>query len=131
MRSSILSRLVLLILLGGQLSIATMPAQAGVLGTGDYLAQDGAAAGDRAERIRRVRDFLAEDRVRAQLESLGVDAAAADARVASLSDAELARLDARLDQLPAGQGVIGVVGVVFVVLLILELVGVTDIFKSF
>ena len=48
----------------------------------------------------------------------------------ALSAAELAQLDGRLDQLPAGAGIVEVVGVVFVVLLILELVGVTDIFTA-
>jgi hypothetical protein len=74
---------------------------------------------------------LDREAVQAQLVSLGVDPADAKARVAALSDAELQRLDGRLAELPAGAGVIEVVGIVFVVLLILELVGVTDIFKSF
>ncbi len=62
--------------------------------------------------------------VQARLQQLGVSPELARQRIARLSDAELARLD----QLPAGAGVIEVVGLVFIVLIILELVGVTDIF---
>ncbi|HZD53602.1 MAG TPA: PA2779 family protein, partial [Woeseiaceae bacterium] len=73
---------------------------------------------------------LSRDSVRQQLEKLGVDPADAKARVASLSDAELASLDQRMNELPSGSGAIEVLGVVFLVLLVLELVGITDIFKS-
>jgi len=52
----------------------------------------------------------------------------AQARVASLSDLELAQLDGQLDSLPAG-GSLALVGAVFVVLMILEFTGVIDIFK--
>ena len=59
---------------------------------------------------------------------LGADPAQVDGRIASLSDAELMRVQGELDRAPAG-GVLAVVGIVFVVLLILELTGVIDIFK--
>jgi hypothetical protein len=69
--------------------------------------------------------------VRAQLENLGVDPAAATARVASLTDRELADVSSQIEALPAGgDGVLVVVGIVFLVLLILELTGVIDIFKK-
>ena len=48
-----------------------------------------------------------------------------------LSSAELLELEGQLDSQVAGGDVVAIVGVVFIVLLILELVGVTDIFKSF
>ncbi|HSG88103.1 MAG TPA: PA2779 family protein [Pseudomonadales bacterium] len=134
MRSKPLTRVVLALLLGAQFALAGINAQAGVIGTDDYLtAGDGFATVATVEsqaQLQRVRDFLAEDRVQAQFTRLGVDAAQAEARVASLSASELAMLDARLAEMPAGGSVVAVVGIVFVVLLILELVGVTDIFKS-
>ncbi len=52
-------------------------------------------------------------------------------RLNGLSTAELMALEGRLDSHLAGGDAIAVIGVVFLVLLILELVGVTDIFKSF
>jgi hypothetical protein len=107
-----------LLVLGG-------PASAATFGVDSYL-----AAEERQATVDRVRDFLAEDRVRAQLEHLGVDAGDASERVASLTDAELLELDARMEELPAGGDVIAVVGIVFVVLLVLELLGVTNVFTA-
>lgn len=86
---------------------------------------------ERAETVARVQAALDREAVQSQLVAHGVDPAAAGERVAALTDAELRYLDARLAELPAGAGVVEIVGVVFVVLLILELVGITDIFKSF
>ena len=60
---------------------------------------------------------------------LGADPLQADARVASLSDAELMKLQGQLDRLPAGGDALAVIGIVFIVLLILELTGVTNIFN--
>jgi len=107
------------------LSTLALPAQAGVIGTEAAL-----AAEQRQVTLDRVERRLAQDNVRAALQRLGADPATVSDRVASLSDAELAQLDSRLGELPAGAGVIEVVGVVFVVLLVLEIVGVTDIFTA-
>lgn len=109
------------------LLLATLapPLQAGMIGTEAAL-----AAEERRATLNRVQERLARDNVRAALLRLGADPASVDERVVSLSNAELAQLDDRLDGLPAGAGVIEVVGVVFVVLLVLEIVGVTDIFTA-
>lgn len=101
-------------------------AAAGVIGTRTVMMQ-----AERADAVARVQSALDREAVQAQLVAHGVDPAAAKARIASLSNEELRQLDGRLAELPAGAGVVEIVGVVFVVLLILELVGVTDIFKSF
>lgn len=86
----------------------------------------------RDARIAHINNFLAQDNVRGQLVGLGVDPKDAQARVASLTDAELATLNERIDTLPAGgASVFVVLGVVFLVLVILELVGVINVFKSF
>jgi hypothetical protein len=74
---------------------------------------------------------LARDQVRNQMLALGVDPADVAARVARLTDSELATLAQRMDQMPAGGDAIAVIGIVFLVLLILEAVGVIDIFKKF
>ena len=100
-------------------------ASAGLIGT-----QSAIAAQERQARVERVEAVLARDDVRQQLQAMGVDADAAQARVASMTDAEIDRVAQHIDQLPAGAGVIEVIGVVFVVLLILEILGVTDIFKK-
>jgi hypothetical protein len=100
-------------------------ASAGMIGTGEVL-----AGADRAARMERVEAALAGADVQRQLVALGVEPADAAQRVAALSDAELATLDAHLSDLPAGgDSVLAVIGIVFVVLFILEITGVTDIFK--
>jgi hypothetical protein len=88
--------------------------------------------GQRVERIDRIHAALARDDVQRTMVALGVDAADAAQRVASLSDAELIALEGNLNLLPAGStSVIAVVGIVAIVLIILELVGVTNIFTNF
>lgn len=98
---------------------------AGMIGT-EYLVE----ADARADSIARIESFLARADVAKQLQSLGVDKADIEARLAGLTNAELLSLEGRLDQQVAGGDALAVVGVVFLVLLILEIVGVTDIFKS-
>ncbi|MCI0517576.1 MAG: PA2779 family protein [Woeseiaceae bacterium] len=86
----------------------------------------------RTAQIERVSALLAEQQVRDQLIRYGVDPQDATLRVAALSDSELQALDQKISELPAGaNGALEVIGIVMLVLLILELVGVTDIFKSF
>lgn len=100
-------------------------AYAGVITT-----QQALSAEARASTEQQVRTALARDDVRQAMQHYGVNPADADARIASLSDAELLQLQGQVDRLPAGgDGLLVVLGVVFVVLLILELVGVTNIFN--
>jgi hypothetical protein len=100
-------------------------ARAGVIGTEQYM-----SSLDREATLARINTVLAREEVRTRLEHYGVDPAAADARIAALTDAELEQLATELDNLPAGGSLLGVVGIAFIVLLILELVGVIDIFKK-
>lgn len=87
---------------------------------------------ERDARIERINSVLARDSVQSRMIRLGVDPDAAAARIANLSDSELQQLEARMDDLPAGaDGALTVLGIVLLVLLVLELVGVTDVFKSF
>jgi hypothetical protein len=111
-----------------QLVIATFPqtALAGLIQTPDAI-----AAEERSVSRQQLNEALARDDVQQQLLQLGIEPGAARQRIAALTDAEIARLQNRLDTLPAGAGVLEVIGVVFVVLLILELVGVTNIFSKF
>jgi len=100
------------------------PAAAGVVGTAEAIASQDSGA-------RAVVDAtLARADVRAELERLGVDAAAIEGRLDVLSEAEVATLAGQIGEAPAGGDALAVIGVVFVVLIILELVGVIDIFKK-
>jgi hypothetical protein len=85
---------------------------------------------NRAANVARVNQVLSQSAVQERLQAHGVDPIAAEARVAQLSDAELAKLADDLENAPAGGDALALVGAVFVVLLILELTGVIDIFKK-
>ena len=80
--------------------------------------------------VDRAQDALSQQHVQEQLEMLGIDPKAAQQRLASLTVDEIALLDQRLHEMPAGAGALEVIGVVFLVLLILELVGVINIFQK-
>lgn len=103
--------------------VASMPAQAAIIGTEQMVTQEARAAS-----LARVETFMASEQVATQLEAWGVAPEAVAERVAALSDAELQQLAANMETDPAG-GVLAVIGIVFVVLLILELTGVTNIFN--
>ena len=85
---------------------------------------------DRAADLGAVRAQLERADVRAQMEQMGVDAAAVEQRVARLNDQELHKLAVDMRNAPAGGDALALIGAVFVVLLILELTGVIDIFKK-
>ena len=102
-------------------------AQAAMVTTDQVVAQ-AEAAGDRARVLR----FMARDDVRQQLQALGIDPDEAARRTESLSDDEIQQIADKMDEMPAGQGVIGlllfIVVVLFLVLLITDLLGATDVF---
>lgn len=77
----------------------------------------------------RVATALQRADVSARLEALGVRPDDVQARIAALSDQEVAKLAGQLDALPAGgDGIIGAIVLVFLVLLLTDIVGLTKIF---
>ena len=98
---------------------------AGIIGT-----QAVTVAAERAAQVDSLQSLTASEQVTARLVALGVDPQWAAERVSSLTDEELARLSAEMEQMPAGAGVVEIAGIVFIVLLILELTGAIDIFKK-
>lgn len=80
----------------------------------------------------KVRAFLDREDVWTALTAQGIDPLEAKARLDSLSDAEIQQISDRIDQLPAGGGVLEAVAIIaivlFLVLLILDMIGVTDVF---
>lgn len=118
------------VMMAAVLLVVSVPAglaRAGLVATEDLIGES--RPDDRA----RVLEFLARDDVRAQMARLGVDPSEAAARVAALSDGEVARLAGVMDTVPAGQAhpaviVIAVAAFVFLVLLVTDLLGLTDIF---
>jgi len=67
-----------------------------------------------------LKQFMAHKDVRTAIVSQGVDPAEADARLNSLSDAEVIQLADQIDQLPAGGDVLGLaIAVLVIVILVL------------
>ncbi|MDA8140233.1 MAG: PA2779 family protein [Desulfobacteraceae bacterium] len=117
----------ILILAFGFLSLIVAPAKAAMVGTDDMLQAQGH---DLARQ--KVKIFLERQEVVQQLHALGVDPDEAKLRVDAMTDAEIAMVSKKIDQLPAGGDALGfilLVGVVvFIVLVITDIMGVTDVF---
>lgn len=112
-----------LLLAVSMLGAQVAPVQAGMIGTDQVLA---------AEQGRINRDNLASllerEDLQRQLSALGVDVKDARERVAGLTDAEVARINQRVAELPAGGDVLGVVLLIFIIFVITDAIGATDIF---
>jgi len=108
-------------------TVPLAPARAALVGTEEVLRQANPSA-DREK----VTTFLQRQDVRQQLISLGVDPREVDQRVAALSDQEISKIAGKIDQMPAGQGVVGAILItaliVFIVLLVTDILGYTHIF---
>ncbi|MCP4004460.1 MAG: PA2779 family protein [bacterium] len=123
LRSGTISLLALSMIVLGPV---TMSARAGMVSTESVLEAESLDA--RA----RIHELVDRERVRSELEALGVEHAEAHARIDALSDLELAAVAGQLDRLPAGGGGLGSVllagVVIFIVLIVTDSFGVTDLF---
>lgn len=99
------------------------PAQAAMVGTAQALAAEQGRL-DRNELV----TLLQREDLQRQLSALGVDVQHAQQRVAALTDAEVARINQQVAQLPAGGSALGVVLFILVVFIITDALGITDIF---
>jgi hypothetical protein len=106
-------------LLGAQVA----PAQAAMVGTAQALAAEQGRL-DRNELV----SLLEREDLQRQLSALGVDVQHAQERVAALTDAEVARINQQVAELPAGGSALGVVLFILVVFIITDALGITDIF---
>ena len=104
-----LKRLGLLISLLSMLLIPLTPVQAGLVTTDEILQQR-----DRAQLVK----MLERDDVQQQLTELGVDPVSARARVNQMTEEEVAELNGRLAELPAGAG-IGVVEILLIIIILI------------
>lgn len=115
------------IVLSAQLVLATQAvtmAQAEMLGT-DAAISKYSALGDRAVLL----NTLQKQEVRDQIVALGVDPAEAEARLAALSDAEIATILTQMEQDNAGADIIGTLFTVFIILLVTDLLCFTNLFS--
>lgn len=120
----LLQRLLVLVL-APALTLVTLPvsAQSGLISTEEVVTV-AEAQGARDK----VAGFLARDDVRQALEGHGVSSQEAAERVRAMSDAEVAHLAQRVDQLPAGGDILGLLFAVFVILLVTDILGFTKVF---
>ena len=75
-----------------------------------------------------VSQYLACADVQARLSQYGVNARDVQARIAAMSDDEVAQLAGKIDALPAGGDILGVIVLVFLVLLLTDILGFTKVF---
>jgi hypothetical protein len=126
-----MKRFIVLLLVAafGLQSMLLAPAQAAMVSTGDVLSADSSLMTDRD----RLNALMQREDIRQEFRRQGVDPNEAAARVAALSDAEVAEITARIDELPAGQSAIGIivgaVVLIFIVLLITDLLCLTSVFN--
>lgn len=118
----ITSRLLIVTTLG--LGLPLQSAHAGLVGTDKV----GASAQTQSER-ERIRSFLDREDVRKELQSQGIDADTAKARVNALTDDEVQKVAGRLDKMPAGGDIIGILFTIFVILLVTDILGFTKVFS--
>ena len=118
--------------LAGAMAVNSLPmgmAQAGIVTTEQVIEQTNA---DPARA--KLATLLQRADVRAKLVEYGVNPDEAAARIASLTDAEVAQLSSRIGDIPAGgDGVgtaIGIGLLILLILLIMDLMGVIDIFPG-
>ena len=125
MRSSHLFRKSASVLLAASLLGASLaPAQAAMVGTPQIAAAEQGRL-DRAQ----LASLLEREDLQRQLGAMGVDVEQAKARVASLTDAEVAELNQRIGELPAGGiSALGAIVLIFLVFVITDLLGATDVF---
>lgn len=109
------------------LSLMAAPAKAAMVGTPDVLQSQSSELSRQ-----KVKSFLERQEVIQQMHTWGVSPDEAQARVDSMTDAEVALMAEKIDQMPAGGDALGfvlLVGVIaFLTLVITDIMGVTDVF---
>ena len=106
------------------LFVSVQPAaNAAIVSTSDLVATEQSKIGREY-----LLNSLEREEVRTALTSQGVDLEMAKQRVASMTDEEVRALNQKMEEMPAGGGVVGVVVLVFLVLLITDIVGWTDVY---
>jgi hypothetical protein len=100
------------------------PAQAALVGTAQVV---NAANAEQARAS--LAATLNRADVQAELQRYHIDPADAQARIAAMSDAEVASVAHQIDSLPAGgDGIVGALVFIFVLLLVTDILGLTKVF---
>jgi len=106
------------------LFVSVQPAvNAAIVSTSDLVATEQSQIGREY-----LMNALEREEVRTALTSQGVDLEMAKQRVSSMTDEEVRALNQKMDEMPAGGGVVGALVLVFLVLLFTDIMGWTDVF---
>lgn len=105
-------------------SMASLQAQAAMVGTSEAVAQQQLGV-DRAE----LKAMLDDQAVQDKLASLGVSQDQVEKRIDSLTANELAEFNSQLDDAPAGAGVVGIIVLFLVIFIITDMLCATDIYS--
>ena len=105
-------------------SMASLQAQAAMVGTGEAVAQQQLSV-DRAE----PKAMLDDQEVQAKLASLGVSQDQVEQRIDSLTADELADFNSQLDDAPAAAGVVGIIVLFLVIFIITDMLCATNVYS--
>lgn len=75
-----------------------------------------------------MKQALAKSEVKDRLLALGVSPADVEQRIDAMSAGELAMLQDKMDEMPAGSGALGLLALLVLIFFITDIIGVTDIF---
>lgn len=106
------------------LSLFSTTLFAGVISTKDVLHESSSNVA--------INVFLAKQEVQAKLSELGVSSDNIQARIASLTDEEIAQINQKIDSMPVGGDagtVLGILFFIFIVLLVTDILGYTKVFN--
>lgn len=105
-------------------SMASLQAQAAMVGTGEAVAQQQLSV-DRAE----LKAMLDDQEVQAKLASLGVSQDQVEQRIDSLTADELVDFNSQLDDAPAAAGVVGIIVLFLVIFIITDMLCATNVYS--
>ncbi|WP_341706398.1 PA2779 family protein [Halopseudomonas sp.] len=105
-------------------SMASIQAQAAMIGTSEAVAQQQLSV-DRAE----LKSMLDDKAVQDKLASMGVTQDQVEKRIDSLTADELAQFNSQLDEAPAGAGVVGIIVLFLVIFIITDMLCATNVYS--
>jgi hypothetical protein len=104
----------------------TVPIQAAYAG---MIGVDQVAVSEQSQNQReRIKSFLEREDVLKAMQTEGLDASTAKARVDALTDQEVQQVAGKIDTMPAGGDILGILFTIFVVLLVTDILGFTKVF---
>lgn len=105
------------------LSLPLQAAYAGMIGV------DQVAVSEQSQNQReRIKSFLDREDVVKAMQTEGLDASTAKARVDALTDQEVQQVAGKIDTMPAGGDILSILFTIFVVLLVTDILGFTKVF---